>query len=96
MSKYHRNANLSQASFLRSLWWPLFTLSVAILFLIYCPRLSQSNQINVNQHNDQYSENPDRTIAKLGPREIQLTTAESASLPTPSQIQTTSNIDDST
>lgn len=70
MYKHHRNANFHLSFFLRQRYWPFIIPSIAILFLTYCPQLSQSIQINNNQQN----ENLDRTVAKLSPRDIQLTT----------------------
>jgi hypothetical protein len=81
MYKNHRNANYHLSFFIRQQYWPLLLPSIAILFLIFCPQISQSIRINNNDYNQQ-SENSDRTVAKVGPREIQLTTTFS-SLPLP-------------
>jgi hypothetical protein len=67
MYKYRRNVNFHLLFFIRQPFWPLFIPSIAILFLTFCPQISQSVRINNN-------ENPDRTIAKFGPRDIQITT----------------------
>jgi len=81
MYKNHRNANYHLSFFIRQQYWPLLLPSIAILFLIFCPQISQSIRINNNDYNQQ-SENSDRTVAKVGPREIQLTTTFSP-LPLP-------------
>jgi hypothetical protein len=67
MYKYRRNANFHLSFFIRRQFWPLFIPSIAILFLTFCPQITQSIRINNN-------ENPDRIVAKLGPRDIQGTT----------------------
>lgn len=67
MYKHRRNANFHLSFFVRERFWPLFIPSIAVLFLTFCPQISQSIEINNN-------ENPDRTVAKLGPRDIQITT----------------------
>lgn len=71
MSKHHRHASFHLKFFVRQQFWPLLIPSIAILFLTFCPQISQSIQVNTNDHN-RPNENPDRTVAKRGPREIQL------------------------
>ena len=73
MYKQHRNVNIHLCFFTRHRFWPLLLPSIAILFLTFCPQLSQSIEINTNNSNQQ-NDNPDRTVAKLSPREIQVTT----------------------
>jgi hypothetical protein len=88
MYKYHRNANYHLFFFVRQQFWPLFIPSIAILFLTFCPQISQSILIN-------NKENPDRTVAKLSPREIQLTTTLSPlPLSVPLTSPSTANFDD--
>lgn len=72
MYKQRRNANFHLSFFVRARFWPLFIPSITIFFLTFCPQISQSIQINNN-------ENPDRTVAKLAPRDIQITTPLSPS-----------------
>jgi hypothetical protein len=71
MYKYHRNANIHLSFFVRNKFWPLLVPSITILFLTFCPQISQSIQINVNNSNQQ-SENPDRTVAILSSHDLQL------------------------
>jgi hypothetical protein len=73
MYKNRRNANFHLFFFVRQQYWPLLIPSIAILFLTFCPQISQSILINNNDYNQQ-NENSDRTVAKLSPREIQTTT----------------------
>lgn len=70
MYKHRRNANCHLSFFVRERFWPLFIPSIAIFFLTFCPQITQSIQINNN-------ENPDRTVAKLAPRDIQIPTTPS-------------------
>jgi hypothetical protein len=96
MYKHHRNANIHLSFFIRHRFWPLLVPSITILFLTFCPQISQSIQINTNEHNQQIK-NPDRTIAKLGSREIQLKTTQSSlpfSIPSAASTVSTSNVDD--
>jgi hypothetical protein len=97
MYKYHRNANFHLLFFVRQQFWPLLIPSIIILFLTFCPQISQSISNNNNDYNQQ-SENPDRTVAKLGSREIQLkTTLSPVPLPIPlgsSSTPSTSPFDD--
>jgi hypothetical protein len=96
MYKHYSNANFHLFFFIQHRFWPLLVPSIAILFLTFCPQISQSIQININDYNQQ-SENPDRTVAKLSPREIQLTTTLSPlTLPVPPESSTpsTSSFDD--
>ena len=89
MYKYRRNANFHLFFFIRQQFWPLFIPSIAILFLTFCPQVSQSIRINNN-------ENPERTVAKRGPRDLQVTTTLS---PLPLSIPVSSsdlNFEDST
>ncbi|CAF0736588.1 unnamed protein product [Rotaria sordida] len=94
MHKHHRNVNFHLFSFVRYQFWPLLIPSIAVLFLTFCPQISQSIEVNINDYNQQI-ENPDRTVAKLAPREIQLTTTLSppSSLSVPS-TSSTSNFDE--
>jgi hypothetical protein len=82
MYKHRGNANIRGFShtcfFIRHQYWPLLIPSIAVLFLTFCPQISQSLQINTNYFNQQ-NENPDRTVAKLGPRELQQSTTLSPS-----------------
>ena len=80
MYRDRRHVNLLLFCFKRN---SLFPLSIAILFLTFCPQLSQPIKINAGQYN-QNNENPDRTVAELGPRDIQPTTILSSSASTPS------------
>jgi len=73
MYNYHRNVNIHLSFFVRHqlIFWPL-----AFLFLVCCPRITRSIQ----------NPNPDRTVAKLGPRQIQLTTSTTESVTTNQQF----------
>lgn len=96
MYKHHRNASFRSSFFVRQQFWPLLVPSIAILFLIYCPHLCQSIQINPNDGN-QPNENPDRTVAKRGPREVQLKSTASPlprSIPSASSAPTVPDFDD--
>ena len=77
MYKHRRNAN--SFFFVRYQFWPFLIPSIGVLFLLFCPQLSHSLQISADEYN-QLNENTDRTIAQLGPRELQqATTLPSAS-----------------
>jgi hypothetical protein len=89
----HRNANIHLSFFVRHQFWPLLVPSITILFLTFCPQISQSIQININNSNQQ-SENPDRTVAKLSPREIQLNSPLPISILPVSSTPSTSTFDD--
>ena len=82
MYKHPSNAHLHLFShtcfFIRDRWWPLLLPSLAVVFLVFCPQASYSLQINVNDY-QQANANPDRTIAKLGPRDLQEVTTSSPS-----------------
>ncbi|CAF0773253.1 unnamed protein product [Rotaria sp. Silwood1] len=93
MSKHRRNANFHLLFFVRNQFWSLLIPSIAILFLTFCPQLSQSIEVNIKDYN-QKNENPDRTVAKLGPREIQLTTTLTPSLLSVPTASSTSKFDD--
>ncbi|CAF0993205.1 unnamed protein product [Adineta ricciae] len=96
MYKHQRNANFHLSFFIRQHLWPIIIPSIAILFLTFCPQISQSIQINTNDYNQQ-AQNPDRTVAKLGAREVQLKSTVSSlplSIP-PSSTPTTVSFDDS-
>jgi len=73
MYNYHRNVNIHLSFFVRHqlIFWPL-----AFLFLVCCPRITRSIQ----------NPNPDRTVAKLGPRQIQLTTSTTEPVTTNQQF----------
>lgn len=94
MYKHHRNANFHLSFFLRQQYWPFLIPSIVILVLTFCPQLSQSIKINNNDYNQQ-RENPDRTVAKLSPRDIQLSSPLPLSIPfSSSTLSTTSSADD--
>ncbi|CAF0800863.1 unnamed protein product [Adineta steineri] len=97
MYRYRRNVRVHLSFFIRQQFWPIFIPSIAILFLTYCPQLSQSIQINTSDYN-QHIENSDRTVAKRGSRDIILTTTVSPiplSIPLASSAPSTSGFDDS-
>ncbi|UJR37195.1 hypothetical protein I4U23_029903 [Adineta vaga] len=97
MYRHLRNANFHLSFFIRQHFWPLLIPSIAILFLAFCPQISQSIQINTNDHN-RHTANPDRTVVKRGPREIQLKSTLSPlplSVPPLSSTPSTTSFDDS-
>ena len=83
MYKHPRNAHLHLFShtcfFLRDRWWPVLLPSLAVVFLFFCPQASHSLQIGANDY-QQANANPDRTIAKLGPRDLQEITTSPPSI----------------
>lgn len=87
MHKYCRNANFHLFSFIRYGHWPFYIPLIVIAFLIFCPQLTQSLKTNEKDSN-QINENPDRTVAKLGSRELQLTTTSS---PAPVSVPATAS-----
>ncbi|CAF4235552.1 unnamed protein product [Rotaria sp. Silwood2] len=94
MPKHYRNANFHLFFFVRNQFWPLVIPSIAIIFLTFCPQISQSIENKIKDYNKK-NENPDRTVAKRDPREIQLTTTLSPSTLSVPAAPSTSNFDES-
>ncbi|CAM4747978.1 unnamed protein product [Rotaria magnacalcarata] len=70
MHKYYKNANFHLFFFVRNRFWPLLIPSIAILFLTFCPQVSQSIEIDAKQQNEKF----ERTLAVRGSRDVQVTT----------------------
>jgi hypothetical protein len=92
MYKHKSNANIHLFShtilFLQHQFWPLFIPLIAVFFLVFCPHLTNSLQINANEFH-RSNENSDRTIDKFDFIDTQSTSTSSSVYVSPALTTTT-------